>query len=179
MMQTQTERLSRLVKILLEMSELETIPRTDRIALSPLIEEVLADLSPLAEKRGITLLQPAEPDITICGSDILIYQVVFNLTENAVRYNCENGSVTITAAKRGKDAVITVSDTGPGISEEFRESVFEPFFRVDKSRSRSLGGVGLGLALVHEITTLHGGTVQITESSENGTVFEVCLPLAV
>lgn len=178
MMQTQTERLSRLVKILLEMSELETIPRTDQIALSPLIEEVLADLSPLAEKRDITLLQPAEPDITICGSDILIYQVVFNLTENAVRYNRENGSVTITAAKRGKDAVITVSDTGPGISEEFRESVFEPFFRVDKSRSRSLGGVGLGLALVHEITTLHGGTVQITESSENGTVFEVCLPLA-
>lgn len=177
MMQTQTERLSRLVKILLEMSELETIPRTDRIALSPLIEEVLADLSPLAEKRGITLLQPAEPDITICGSDILIYQVVFNLTENAVRYNRENGTVTITAAKREKEAVITVSDTGPGISEEFRESVFEPFFRVDKSRSRSLGGVGLGLALVHEIVALHGGTVQITESSENGTVFEVCLPL--
>ncbi len=178
MMQTQTERLSRLVKILLEMSELETIPRTDQIALSPLIEEVLADLSPLAEKRGITLIQPAEPDITICGSDILIYQVVFNLTENAVRYNRENGTVTITAAKHGKEAVITVSDTGPGIGKEFRESVFEPFFRVDKSRSRALGGVGLGLALVHEIVALHGGTVQITESSENGTVFEVCLPLS-
>ena len=175
MMREQTERLSRMVRTLLDMSELKAVPRNDRIQLAPMIEEVLADLSPLAEKSGVTLSQSGE-DLWITGSDVLVYRAIFNLVENGVKYNRADGSVCVAASRRGQEAVIEVKDTGYGIPEDFRESVFQPFFRVDKSRSREKGGVGLGLSLVWEIAHLHGGDVRIRESGESGTAIELTLP---
>ncbi len=175
MMREQTERLSRMVRTLLDMSELKAVPRNDRIQLAPMIEEVLADLSPLAEKSGVTLSQSGE-DLWITGSDVLVYRAIFNLVENGVKYNRADGSVCVAASRRGQEAVIEVKDTGCGIPEDFRESVFQPFFRVDKSRSREKGGVGLGLSLVWEIAHLHGGDVRVRESGKTGTVIELTLP---
>ena len=175
MMREQTERLSRMVRTLLDMSELKTVPRTDRIQLAPMIEEVLADLSPLAEKSGVTLSQSGE-DLWITGSDVLVYRAIFNLVENGVKYNRPGGSVCAAVSRRGEEAMIEIKDTGCGIPEDFRESVFQPFFRVDKSRSRKKGGVGLGLSLVWEIAHLHGGNVRIRESGESGTAIELTLP---
>ena len=175
MLREQTERLSKMVRTLLDMSDLKAVPRTDRIQLAPMIEEVLADLSPLAEKSGVALAQTGE-DLWITGSDVLVYRAIFNLVENGVKYNRPGGSVRVAAALRGKEAVIEVRDTGCGIPEGFRESVFQPFFRVDKSRSREKGGVGLGLSLVWEIAHLHGGDVRVRESGETGTVIEMTLP---
>lgn len=177
MMREQTERLSRMVRTLLDMSELKAVPRTDRIQLAPMIEEVLADLSPLAEKSGVTLSQSGE-DLWITGSDVLVYRAIFNLVENSVKYNCPGGSVCAAVSRWGQKAVIEVKDTGCGIPENFRESVFQPFFRVDKSRSREKGGVGLGLSLVWEIAHLHGGDVRVRESGESGTAIELTLPVS-
>jgi len=176
MMREQTERLSRMVRTLLDMSELKAVPRNDQIQLAPMIEEVLADLSPLAEKSGVTLSQSGE-DLWITGSDVLVYRAIFNLVENGVKYNHPGGSVCVAASRREREAVVEVTDTGCGIPDNFRESVFQPFFRVDKSRSREKGGVGLGLSLVWEIARLHGGGVRVRESGESGTVIELTLPI--
>ena len=175
MMREQTERLSRMVRTLLDMSDLKSVPRNDQIQLVPMIEEVLADLSPLAEKSGVTLSQSGE-DLWITGSDVLVYRAIFNLVENGVKYNRPGGSVCAAVSRRGEKAMIEIKDTGCGIPEDFRESVFQPFFRVDKSRSREKGGVGLGLSLVWEIAHLHGGGVRVRESGESGTVIELTLP---
>ena len=175
MLREQTERLSRMVRTLLDMSELKAVPRNDRIQLAPMIEEVLADLSPLAEKSGVTLSQSGE-DLWITGSDVLVYRAIFNLVENGVKYNRPGGSVCAAVSRRGEKAMIEIKDTGCGIPEDFRESVFQPFFRVDKSRSREKGGVGLGLSLVWEIAHLHGGDVRVRESGKTGTVIELTLP---
>lgn len=172
----QTERLTKLVKTLLDMSELQTVARTDEIELGALVEEVLADLEPLARERGIALNAGCCGELYMTGSDILIYRVVFNLVENAIRYNRDGGSVYVSVNKRDTNAVIAVRDTGRGIAPEYIERVFEPFFRVDKSRSRELGGVGLGLALVREIVRLHNGSIAVSESNEEGTTFEVVFP---
>lgn len=172
----QTERLTKLVKTLLDMSELQTVARTDEIELGALVEEVLADLEPLARERGIALNAGCCGELYMTGSDILIYRVVFNLVENAIRYNRDGGSVYVSVNKRDTNAVIAVRDTGRGIAPEYIERVFEPFFRVDKSRSRELGGVGLGLALVREIVRLHAGSIAVSESNEEGTTFEVVFP---
>lgn len=177
MMREQTERLSRMVQTLLDMSELKAVPRNDRIQLAPMIEEVLADLSPLAEKSGVTLSQSGE-DLWITGSDVLVYRAIFNLVENGVKYNRPGGSVCAAVSHRGEEAMIEIKDTGCGIPEDFRESVFQPFFRVDKSRSREKGGVGLGLSLVWEIAHLHGGDVRVRESGKTGTVIELTLPIS-
>lgn len=174
LLQEQTERMSQMTKTLLEMSELRTVPCNDVIELAPMFEEVFADLAPLAEKRGITL--EYDGDGTIIGSDTLIYRMLFNLTENAIRYNRPNESVRACVSERNGQIFIRVRDNGNGIPEQYRESVFQPFFRVDKSRSREYGGVGLGLALVREIALLHGGRVLAEESTENGTVMLVILP---
>lgn len=174
LLQEQTERMSQMTKTLLEMSELRTVPCNDVIELAPMFEEVFADLAPLAEKRGITL--ECDGDGIIIGSDTLIYRMLFNLTENAIRYNRPNESVRACVSERNGQIFIRVRDNGNGIPEQYRESVFQPFFRVDKSRSREYGGVGLGLSLVREIALLHGGRVLAEESTENGTVMLVILP---
>ena len=174
LLQEQTERMSQMTKTLLEMSELRTVPCNDVIELAPMFEEVFADLAPLAEKRGITL--ECDGDGTIIVSDILIYRMLFNLTENAIRYNRPNESVRACVTERNGQIFIRVRDNGNGIPEQYRESIFQPFFRVDKSRSREYGGVGLGLSLVREIALLHGGRVLAEESTENGTVMLVILP---
>lgn len=174
LLQEQTERMSQMTKTLLEMSELRTVPCNDVIELAPMFEEVFADLAPLAEKRGITL--ECDGDGTIIGSDTLIYRMLFNLTENAIRYNRPNESVKASVSEQDGQIFIRVRDNGNGIPEQYRESVFQPFFRVDKSRSREYGGVGLGLSLVREIALLHGGRVLAEESTENGTVMLVILP---
>ena len=170
--QEQVERLSALVRTLLEMSDLRSVPRTDRIDLAPMVEEVLVDLTPLAQKNGITLTQTGE-NVQFIGSDVLLY----NLTENAIKYNRTGGSVEVSVEQEGGQAAIRVRDTGPGIAEEYRDSIFQPFFRVDKSRSRAMGGVGLGLALVQEIVRLHGGTVRVEQSADTGTTILVTLPV--
>lgn len=175
LLREQTERMNQMTKTLLEMSELRTVPCADRIEIAPMIEEIFADLTPLAEKNGIILESTGDGIIT--GSDTLIYRMLFNLTENAIRYNRPDGTVCITVTSEEKQLVIRVADTGCGIPEQYRESIFQPFFRVDKSRSRENGGVGLGLSLVWEIATLHGGDVRVEKSSEKGTTIAVKLPL--
>lgn len=174
LLREQTERMSQLTKTLLEMSELRTVPCTDRIEIAPMVEEIFADLSPLADKNGITLNCNGNGIIT--GSDTLIYRLLFNLTENAIRYNRQNGTVRVNTSAEEKHLVIRISDTGYGIPEQYRESIFQPFFRVDKSRSREYGGVGLGLSLVWEIAALHGGEVWVEKSSDIGTTIAVRLP---
>ena len=175
LLREQTERMTQMTKTLLEMSELRTVPCNDRIEIAPMIEEIFADLTPLAEKNGIIL--ESTGDGTMTGSDTLIYRLLFNLTENAIRYNRPDGIVRITVTEEEKRLIIRVSDTGCGVPEQYRESIFQSFFRVDKSRSRENGGVGLGLSLVWEIVTLHGGEVRVEESSEKGTTIAVKLPL--
>ena len=174
LLREQTERMTQMTKTLLEMSELRTVPCNDHIEIAPMIEEIFTDLAPLAEKNGIIL--ESTGDGTMTGSDTLIYRLLFNLTENAIRYNRPDGIVRITVAEEEKRLIIRVSDTGCGVPEQYRESIFQPFFRVDKSRSRENGGVGLGLSLVWEIVTLHGGEVCVEESSEKGTTIAVRLP---
>lgn len=173
----QLDRLTALVRTLLEMSNLQSVSRTDQIALAPLVEEILTDLTPLAQKNNISLQQDCE-ELGMVGSDALIYRLVFNLVENGIKYNRPGGAVRVTLQQEKQTAVLRVADTGPGIPADCRESIFQPFFRVDKSRSREMGGVGLGLALVREIAVLHGGSVTVERSSENGTTFAVTLPLA-
>ena len=172
MVTEQNDKLNRMVKTLLDMSELQTVGRDDKIILDAIVEEVLADLEPLAVEKNIKLIGKCE-DATIIGSDILIYRLVYNLVENAIKYNHPLGQVTVTAYQRNKHVYLSVEDTGSGIPKELRERVFEPFFRVDKSRSRELGGVGLGLAFVREIVSVHDGSICIKSGKTGGTIFEV------
>ena len=198
MVTEQNERLSKLVRTLLDMSELQTVARGDKIELQGLIEEVLTDLEPLAQEKNIERIQKAqsksdgradgteesvldsvnnngkpEDELILTGSDILIYRMIYNLVENAIKYNRTDGSVTVSAKREKNEVVLTVADTGNGIDESFREQIFEPFFRVDKSRSRELGGVGLGLAMVREIVRAHDGKIEVRGNEQGGTTFEV------
>lgn len=175
LLREQTERMTQMTRTLLEMCGLQAVPCTDHIELGPMIDEIFADLAPLAEKNNITLER--EGDGAMTGSDTLIYRLLFNLTENAIKYNRPGGAVRLSVTPEPEKLLIRVSDTGPGIPERFQRSVFQPFFRVDKSRSREYGGVGLGLSLVWEIVKLHGGTVCVENSSEAGTTVAVSLPL--
>lgn len=172
MVTEQNDRLSKMVKTLLDMSELQTVGRDEAIMVDALVDEVLADLDPLAREKHVELTGNCEA-ITIVGSDILIYRLIYNLVENAIKYNHPGGQVTVSASRKEKCVCLSVADTGNGIPEELRERVFEPFFRVDKSRSRALGGVGLGLALVHEIVRVHEGSITVRSNPSGGTVFEV------
>ena len=181
MVTEQNERLSKLVRTLLDMSELQTVSRNDRIEIHSLIEEVLTDLEPLAQEKKVELIQKsqgagekADEELFLTGSDILIYRMLYNLVENAIKYNRTDGTVTVSAKKEKNEVVLTVSDTGNGIDEAFREQIFEPFFRIDKSRSRELGGVGLGLAMVREVVRVHDGTIKVYTNEHGGTTFEVC-----
>ena len=174
MVTEQNDKLNRMVKTLLDMSELQTVGRDDKIILDAIVEEVLADLEPLAVEKNIKLIGKCE-DATMIGSDILIYRLVYNLVENAIKYNHPLGQVTVTAYQRNKHVYLSVEDTGSGIPKELRERVFEPFFRVDKSRSRELGGVGLGLAFVREIVRVHDGSITVKSNPSGGTIFEVVL----
>ena len=180
MVTEQNERLSKLVRTLLDMSELQTVARNDRIEIHSLIEEVLTDLEPLAQEKKVELIQKsqkvketADEVLFLTGSDILIYRMLYNLVENAIKYNRKDGTVMVSALREKNKVVLTVSDTGNGIDEAFREQIFEPFFRVDKSRSRELGGVGLGLAMVREVVRVHGGTIEVYTGKHGGTTFEV------
>ena len=172
MVTEQNDKLNRMVKTLLDMSELQTVGRDDKIVLDAIVEEVLADLEPLAQEKNIKLIGKCE-DATMIGSDILIYRLVYNLVENAIKYNHPLGQVTVTAYQRKKHVYLSIEDTGSGIPKELRDRVFEPFFRVDKSRSREMGGVGLGLALVREIVRVHDGSICIKSGKTGGTIFEV------
>ena len=174
LLREQTERLTQMTRTLLEMSNLRHVARNERIQLAPMIEEIFTDLAPLSDKRGVTLT--AEGDGIMTGSDALIYRLIFNLTENAVKYNRPGGSVRVSVTQEPEKLLLRVSDTGCGIPEEHQRSIFQPFFRVDKSRSREYGGAGLGLALVWEIAELHGGSVWVEKSSEKGTTIAVGLP---
>ena len=184
MVTEQNERLSKLVRTLLDMSELQTVVRNDKIELHSLIEEVLTDLEPLAKEKNVELIQKsqrsseragekADDELILTGSDILIYRMLYNLVENAIKYNRNDGTVTVSAKRENNEAVLTVSDTGNGIDEAFRKQIFEPFFRIDKSRSRELGGVGLGLAIVREIVRVHDGTIEVYANKHRGVTFEV------
>ena len=174
MVTEQNDRLSKMVKTLLDMSELQTVGRDEQIIMDDLVDEVLEDLEPLAQEKNIKLIRKCK-DIMMVGSDILIYRLVYNLVENAIKYNHLGGQVTVTAYQKEKQVYLSVADTGSGIPEELRERVFEPFFRVDKSRSRELGGVGLGLALVRVIVRVHDGSITVKSNPSGGTIFEVVL----
>ena len=175
MITEQTERLSKMVRTLLDMSELQTVGRDEKIIIAALVEEVLADLEPLAQEKGINLIEKCD-NVLLMGSDILIYRLVYNLVENAIKYNFSDGTVTVTATQQNSQLHLTVEDTGNGIPEELKERIFEPFFRLDKSRSRELGGVGLGLALVREIVRVHNGSILVKNNANSGTTFEVIFP---
>ena len=174
LLREQTERLTQMTKTLLEMSNLQQVARNEQLQLAPMVEEIFTDLAPLTDKRGITLT--ADGDGVMTGSDALIYRLLFNLTENAVKYNRPGGSVRVCVTQEPEKLRIRVSDTGCGIPEKYQQSIFQPFFRVDKSRSREYGGAGLGLSLVWEIADLHGGSVWVEESSDKGTTIAVELP---
>lgn len=180
MVTEQNERLSKLVRTLLDMSELQTVARNDRIEIHSLIEEVLTDLEPLAQEKKVELIrksqevrEKADEVLFLTGSDILIYRMLYNLVENAIKYNRKDGTVMVSVLREKNEVVLTVSDTGNGIDEAFREQIFEPFFRVDKSRSRELGGVGLGLVMVREVVRVHDGTIKVYTNKHLGTTFEV------
>ena len=175
LLREQTERLIQMTRTLLEMSNLRQVARNERIQLAPMIEEIFTDLAPLSDKRGVTLT--AEGNGIMTGSDTLIYRLIFNLTENAVKYNRQGGSVRVSVTQKPEKLLLRVSDTGCGIPKEYQRSIFQPFFRVDKSRSREYGGAGLGLSLVWEIADLHGGSVWVEESSDKGTTIAVELPI--
>ena len=175
LLREQTERLIQMTRTLLEMSNLRQVARNERIQLAPMIEEIFTDLAPLSDKRGVTLT--AEGNGIMTGSDALIYRLIFNLTENAVKYNRQGGSVRVSVTQKPEKLLLRVSDTGCGIPKEYQRSIFQPFFRVDKSRSREYGGAGLGLSLVWEIADLHGGSVWVEESSDKGTTIAVELPI--
>ena len=175
MITEQTERLSKMVRTLLDMSELQTVGRDEKIILNDLVDEVLEDLEPLAQEKGINLIEKCD-NVLLMGSDILIYRLVYNLVENAIKYNFSDGTVTVTATQQNSQLHLTVEDTGNGIPEELKERIFEPFFRLDKSRSRELGGVGLGLALVREIVRVHNGSILVKNNANSGTTFEVIFP---
>ena len=175
LLREQTERLIQMTRTLLEMSNLRQVARNERIQLAPMIEEIFTDLAPLSDKRGVTLT--AEGNGIMTGSDALIYRLIFNLTENAVKYNRQGGSVRVSVTQKPEKLLLRVSDTGCGIPKEYQRSIFQPFFRVDKSRSREYGGAGLGLSLVWEIADLHGGFVWVEESSDKGTTIAVELPI--
>ena len=176
MVTEQNDRLGKMVKTLLDMSELQTVGRDEQIIMDDLVDEVLEDLEPLAQEKNIKLIGKCK-DITMVGSDILIYRLVYNLVENAIKYNHAGGQVTVTADRKEKQVHLSVADTGNGIPEELRDRVFEPFFRVDKSRSRALGGVGLGLALVREIVRVHDGGITVRSNPSGGTIFDVMFTL--
>lgn len=171
----QCEQLNKTIKTLLDMSELRSVARDDTIDIGLLIEEVIADLDPLSNEKNIEVTSDCE-DITLTGSDILIYRMVYNLTENALKYGTQGEKVCVTAKSTDTKVLISVADNGNGIPDDMKERIFEPFFRVDKSRSRALGGVGLGLSLVNEIVKAHNGTISVKDNNPNGTVFEVSLP---
>ena len=181
MIKEQTARLSQLVGTLLDMTNLKSVPRTDQVTLEELVDEVFCDLDPVAEKAGISIHfndsanQDSHTDVT--GSYVLLYRAVYNLVENAIKYNRPNGSVTVSVKEKNGQAMILVKDTGIGISPENQKKIFDPFFRVDKSRSRAMGGAGLGLALVDSIAKEHGGTVNVLESSEAGSTIALMLPV--
>ncbi len=175
LLREQTARLIQMTRTLLEMSNLRQVARNERIQLAPMIEEIFTDLAPLSDKRGVTLT--AEGNGIMTGSDALIYRLIFNLTENAVKYNRPGGSVRVSVTQKPEKLLLRVSDTGCGIPKEYQRSIFQPFFRVDKSRSREYGGAGLGLSLVWEIADLHGGSVWVEESSDKGTTIAVELPI--
>lgn len=156
------------------MSNLQQVARNEQIQLAPMIEEIFADLVPLAEKSGITLKR--DGDGIMIGSDALIYRLLFNLTENAIKYNRPDGLVQVSVTQELQKLLIRVSDTGWGIPDAYQRSIFQPFFRVDKSRSRAYGGAGLGLSLVWEIANLHGGCVWVENSTANGTTIAVEMP---
>ena len=175
MLTEQNDRLSKMVKTLLDMSELQTVGRDEPIIMDDLVDEVLEDLEPLAQEKGINLIEKCD-NVLLMGSDILIYRLVYNLVENAIKYNFSGGTVTVTATQQNSQLHLTVEDTGNGIPEELKERIFEPFFRLDKSRSRELGGVGLGLALVREIVRVHNGSILVKNNANSGTTFEVIFP---
>ena len=181
MIKEQTARLSQLVGTLLDMTNLKSVPRTDQVALEELVDEVFCDLDPVAEKAGISIdfndssNQDSHTDVT--GSYVLLYRAVYNLVENAIKYNRPHGSVSVSVKQERGQAMVLVTDTGIGISPENQKKIFDPFFRVDKSRSRAMGGAGLGLALVDSIAKEHGGAVKVLESSETGSTIALMLPV--
>lgn len=197
MIKEQTARLSQLVGTLLDMTNLKSVPRTDQVTLEELVDEVFCDLDPVAEKAGISIhfddsssqdwhTDVHTPDASalnnnirnITGSYVLLYRAVYNLVENAIKYNRPNGSVTVSVKEKNGQAMILVKDTGIGISPENQKKIFDPFFRVDKSRSRAMGGAGLGLALVDSIAKEHGGSVKVLESNEKGSIIALMLPVS-
>lgn len=197
MIKEQTARLSQLVGTLLDMTNLKSVPRTDQVTLEELVDEVFCDLDPVAEKAGISIhfddsssqdwhTDVHTPDASalnnnirnITGSYVLLYRAVYNLVENAIKYNRPNGSVTVSVKEKNGQAMILVKDTGIGISPENQKKIFDPFFRVDKSRSRAMGGAGLGLALVDSIAREHGGSVKVLESNEKGSIIALMLPIS-
>ena len=197
MIKEQTARLSQLVGTLLDMTNLKSVPRTDHVSLEELVDEVFCDLDPVAEKAGISIhfddsssqdwhTDVHTPDASalnnnirnITGSYVLLYRAVYNLVENAIKYNRPNGSVTVSVKEKNGQAMILVKDTGIGISPENQKKIFDPFFRVDKSRSRAMGGAGLGLALVDSIAREHGGSVKVLESNEKGSIIALMLPVS-
>lgn len=182
MIKEQTARLSQLVGTLLDMTNLKSVPRTDQVSLEELVDEVFCDLDPIAEKAGISIHfndssnQDLHTDVT--GSYVLLYRAVYNLVENAIKYNRPHGSVSVSVKQENGQAMVLVTDTGIGISPENQKKIFDPFFRVDKSRSRAMGGAGLGLALVDSIAREHGGSVKVLESNEKGSIIALMLPVS-
>lgn len=171
---THTDRLSELVKDLLDLTNMDELNCDEQIELMSLLAGVAKELAPLAMEKQIIITVEGEKK-EVAGNRSLLHRAFYNLVENAIKYNIENGAVKITVLEEHKNGFVTVSNTGIGIPAEMRKLVFEPFFRVDKSRSRQMGGVGLGLTTVKSIVEMHNGQITVSENPAGGTVFKVTL----
>ena len=175
----ETDRLTRITENLLRLTRLDSgiVEPAQSVAVAPVIERVVRMLRLVADEKRVELTYLVEREQSVRAGVDDLHQIIYNLTENAIKYNRPGGSVRVELAQRQEKCIIRVSDTGCGIPEEYQRSIFQPFFRVDKSRSREFGGAGLGLSLVWEIAELHGGSVWVEESSEKGTTIAVGLPV--
>ena len=183
-METYIDRLSSIITDLLEFAETSELGEVEDVSLDSVVKTVVDDLKLVAQNNRINMQIDIQPKaqseaqtFIVKGNTNLLYRALYNLVENAIRYNNEEGSVNITLETRGQEGVITIADTGVGIAPEQRELVFEPFYRVNKSRSREFGGAGIGLSLVKTILKRHGASITVSENNPQGSVFTIRIPL--
>lgn len=171
-----TERMIRLVEDLMRLTSDKDHEMEEEVELSEVFAITLYELSPLIRKKDLTVSIENTPDISLTGSRVMLYRVMSNLLENAAKYNREHGSISIATGRDDNGVTVKIEDTGIGIPEEALPHIFEPFYRVDQSRSRAVGGAGLGLPLVKDIVEKHGGEVTVKSAAGEGTTFILRFP---
>ena len=183
-METYIDRLSSIITDLLEFAETSELGEAEDVSLDSVVKTVVDDLKLVAQNNMVNVQIDIQPKaqseaqaFIVKGNTNLLYRALYNLVENAIRYNHKEGSVNIALEIEGQECLVTIADTGVGIAPEQRELVFEPFYRVNKSRSREFGGAGIGLSLVKTILKRHGASITVSENNPQGSVFTIRIPL--